>query len=163
MVASTFAGNRVTNHLTYSGVLGGLPQPTVVGCVFWDNVGDSGQAADMGSSLNTVSWSLFEDVHGVGGVGNIDADPLFVDAYGADGLAGTLDDDLRLGPGSAAVDAGSNAGLPADVHDLDLDGDLAEPLPLDARGLPRRADDPTVGDTGEGLSPVVDMGAHERS
>jgi hypothetical protein len=49
----------------------------------------------------------------------------------------------------AAFDAGSNADLPADTDDLDHDGNTAEPLPEDARGLTR-----VVGST-------VDVGAFE--
>ncbi len=37
--------------------------------------------------------------------------PGFVDALGPDGVAGTLDDDLRLAGGSAAIDAGNNAAV----------------------------------------------------
>ena len=47
----------------------------------------------------------FSDVQGglgggtIDGGGNIDADPLFVDADGADDTVGTPDDDLRLSAG----------------------------------------------------------------
>ena len=41
----------------------------------------------------------------VDGGGNINADPLFVDDDGADNITGTLDDDLRLLPGSPCIDA----------------------------------------------------------
>ena len=43
-------------------------------------------------------------------------------------------------PGSPAINAGGNATLPADVHDLDGDGDAAEPLPVDQRGFARVID-----------------------
>ena len=71
---------------------------------------------------------------------------------GADGRWGTADDDygdLRLLPGSPAIDAGDNALLPADEFDLDGDGNVAEPLPVDLAGGPRV------------LGPRVDIGAYE--
>jgi CSLREA domain-containing protein len=37
-------------------------------------------------------------------------------------------------PGSPAINAGSNANLPADTFDLDGDSNAAEPLPVDQRG-----------------------------
>jgi CSLREA domain-containing protein len=40
-------------------------------------------------------------------------------------------------PGSPAINAGSNANLPADILDLDSDGDTIETIPFDQRGLPR--------------------------
>jgi uncharacterized repeat protein (TIGR01451 family) len=38
-------------------------------------------------------------------------------------------------PGSPAINAGSNANLPADTFDLDGDSDTAEPLPVDQRAV----------------------------
>jgi CSLREA domain-containing protein len=38
-------------------------------------------------------------------------------------------------PGSPAINAGSNANLPADTFDLDGDANTAEPLPVDQRGV----------------------------
>ncbi|UCE59199.1 MAG: hypothetical protein JSU63_17365 [Phycisphaerales bacterium] len=81
------------------------------------------------------------------GVGNVDADPLFVDADGADDILGTLDDNLRLSPGSPCIDAGDNAEVDACGTDLD--------------GNPRFMDDPMTADTGSGNAPIVDMGAYE--
>jgi len=43
-------------------------------------------------------------------------------------------------PGSPLIDAGDSVALPPDLADLDHDGDLTEPLPLDQRGFPRIAD-----------------------
>lgn len=82
------------------------------------------------------------------GVGNISGDPRFVDANGADNLFGTDDDDLRLASDSPCIDAGSNT---AAVAGTDIDLALR----------PRFMDDPFVADSGEGLSPLIDMGAFE--
>ena len=50
----------------------------------------------------------------------IDADPQFWNAKGADGVAGTLDDDLRLHTTfrypSPVIDQGDNSALPADAE-----------------------------------------------
>jgi predicted outer membrane repeat protein len=98
--------------------------------------------------------------------GSISADPLFVSASsGLDEIWGTADDtyaDLRLLPWSPCIDAGSNTGVPADAADLDDDGDVTEPLPVDVTGQLRFLDDPQVADTGAGTPPIVDMGAYER-
>ncbi len=55
---------------------------------------------------------------------------------------------LRLQPGSPAIDAGNNAAVPTGVT-TDLDGN------------PRFVDIPAVVDTGAGDAPIVDMGAYE--
>lgn len=80
--------------------------------------------------------------------GSIDLDPLFVDRLGADGVAGTLDDDLRLMSGSPCIDAGNNTLFPVGSL-VDLDGNT------------RKHDDPATVDTGVGPAPIVDMGAYE--
>ena len=51
--------------------------------------------------------------------------------------------------------------MPDDVADIDGNGFFDEPTPLDRSGLARFADDPATDDTGQGMAPVVDMGAHE--
>ncbi len=96
------------------------------------------------------------------GVGNISGNPLFVDADGADDILGTLDDDLRLIESvSPCIDAGDNNAIPADVADLDGDGDITEQTPFDFAGRPRYFDDVVRPDTGHGGTPMVDMGAFE--
>ncbi len=59
---------------------------------------------------------------------------------------------------SSAIEAGSNANLPADAFDLDGDADVAETLPVDQRGLgfPRVADSSDVD-----AIQTVDIGAFE--
>ena len=90
-----------------------------------------------------VTYSCVEG--GYAGEGNIDLDPLFVNAAAGD---------LRIRPGSPCIDAGSNAAVPAGMV-------------TDLWGLPRFFDDPNTSDCRWlpgtcGTAPVVDMGAHER-
>ena len=61
------------------------------------------------------------------------------DALGPDGIAGTLDDDVRHAFGSPSIDAGDNSLLPTDFLDLDQDGNTTEPFPLDRDGKERIA------------------------
>jgi parallel beta-helix repeat protein len=96
------------------------------------------------------------------GEGCIDAEPNFVDPDGPDNDPTTWEDnDYRLAPGSPCIDAGDNTAVPTDEFDLDDDGDAAEPLPFELDGNPRFIDDPDTTDTGNGTSPIVDMGAYE--
>lgn len=102
-------------------------------CILWDNTPQ--ETYRSAGPLNIY----YSDVKGLGSAatsGNIDEDPRFQNPLGADGVAGTLDDDLHLSLGSPCLDGGNNASLvPSAMTDLD--------------GLPRVA--------GES----VDMGAYE--
>ena len=64
------------------------------------------------------------------------------------------------------IDAAHNTAVPADVCDLDDDGDTDEPIPVDLDGNPRFVDDTLTPDCPQapgqcGDCPVVDMGADE--
>jgi hypothetical protein len=83
-------------------------------------------------SGNTITW----------GGDNIDADPMFVNPNGLDGVIGTVDDDFHLLPGSPCIDVGDNTPVPPGVT-TDLDGH------------PRIID----GDCNN--TEIVDMGAYE--
>ncbi len=76
---------------------------------------------------------------GIDGGGNIDVDPSFISESRSD---------FRLRSDSPCIDTGDTSLLPADIWDLDKDGDVEEPLPLDFNGNSR-----VVG--------AVDMGAYE--
>jgi hypothetical protein len=124
--------------------LGGVS--TYANCVFWDNTEPQISGFDDGLS---VRHCLVGDLSATG-PGVIDADPLFVDPVGPDGTPWTGDEDLRLSPGSPAVDAGDSALVSfGSTHDLD--------------GNPRVVDEPSHADTGEpdALGRCVDMGAYE--
>src|SRR5262249_39708689 len=81
---------------------------TAVNSILWGN-----SPGDVGQFDSSVAITFSDVAGGFEGVGNIDANPLFVNAAGPDGIVGTPDDDLRLGAGSPCLDAGSNdANLP---------------------------------------------------
>lgn len=82
---------------------------------------------------------------GYPGAGNLSVVPGFVNGTGASG-------DYRLSSTSPAIDAGDSASAP-----LGVGGAAA----LDLAGNPRRADAPSVIDTGIGGTPIVDIGAYE--
>lgn len=137
---------------------------TVTNSILWGNTATTGpQISNIGSTA-AVTYSIVEG--GWTGTGNLNLDPLFVRSpdSGDDGTWGTGDDDygdLRLQSNSPAIDAGDNTAVPADVADLDDDGNTSETTPLDLDMLPRFFDVSSVVDTGVGPAPIVDMGAYE--
>jgi hypothetical protein len=128
----TFVNNTATMSASGSG--GGMfnfndnsAAPTVINCIFWRN-----SAAWAEQIHTTVQWttsftncdiqdagssdSCWDSYLGIDGGGNIDADPLFVDASnpaGKDGILCTSDDGLRLRDGSPCINAGTATGAPA--------------------------------------------------
>jgi hypothetical protein len=123
-----FIGNRSTN---FGGAINNaFSSPTIVNCTFTDNSGSTGAAIvdafEFGSTVtNCVLWgdsgsaeivdyggatgttATYSDVQGgFSGVGNISADPMFIDA--ADG-------NVALQATSPCIDAGSTAAVPSGV------------------------------------------------
>ena len=104
-------GNAILMNCTFTrnhgyGILCDNSQVTVVNTILWN---DSPFEIYLAGGSMTVTYS---DVRGGWpGIGNIDADPLFVDADGADDVSGTEDDNLRLLPGSPCIDAGDNSAI----------------------------------------------------
>ncbi|MHC4692830.1 MAG: S8 family serine peptidase [Planctomycetota bacterium] len=143
----------------------------VSNCIFWENKDLDGTSLDaqifewmpLGLHYNCIQGWV--DIGQSDKDGNIDSDPLFLDADGPDAMAGTEDDNLRPGPGSPCIDAGDNNWVPLDRADLDDDDDLLEQVPLDMDWGPRKVDDPNTPDTGltgpDPQAPIVDMGAYE--
>jgi hypothetical protein len=158
LVNVTFSGNSSIN--AGGGMLNSSSDPTLYNCIFWSNsAGASGDQIQNDGSTPFISYSLVQGSGGsaswdaslgTNGGGNVDADPRFADADGADNTVGTLDDDLRLGSDSPAIDAGNNGAVPTGIT-TDLDG---EDRFVDVEGVP---------DTGSGEAgdPIVDMGAYE--
>jgi hypothetical protein len=155
VVNSTLAHNSAAGY--GGGVNNAYSNPSIANSIVWDNSG--GQIANDANSTPVVSYS---DVQGgYSGSGNIDDDPLFIDADGADNVTGTLDDNLRLWSNSPAIDAGSNSLVYTDTLDLDGDSNTSEKTPLDLDNKTRQVEMPLAGNTGSGSSPIVDMGAYE--
>jgi predicted outer membrane repeat protein len=125
-------------------------------CILWGNsyLGSTDEDAqihleDPEAHLD-VQYSCVQGWTGMfGGIGNIGDDPMFADT------------DLRLAPGSPCIDVGSNWLVLPDHTDLDGDGDLEEPTPLDLDREGRFFDDPNTPDGGGGVIAIVDMGAYE--
>jgi hypothetical protein len=163
----TFFGNEVAR-----GVGGGIyngpgGQLAIADSVFFGDAADQGgdeiwnQPADTDNETDSDDFPAlaqirYSDIEACGGGaawdlgcgadfgGNLDVDPLFVNA---DTEAGALD--LHLQAGSPCIDMGLASALPVDAEDVDTDGDEWETLPVDLDGNPR-----VVGDS-------VDMGAYE--
>jgi predicted outer membrane repeat protein len=137
-------------------------------CIFW-NGGDEIRHAG-GDVTIDIQYSCVQDEEPndgliYPGIGNMDDDPLLLDADGADNIPGTEDDNVLLLAGSPSLDAGDNVAVPEDQFDLDGNNNTSEPIPFDRARNPRFIDDPDAIDTGNpgwGLS-LVDMGSYEGS
>lgn len=146
LVGCTLVGNRAPMG---GGVHHTGGTPTIAGSIIWANGSlDGGPAIE--SPGMEITYSCVQD--GWPGDGNISLDPLLM----ADPDAG-----YRLLPGSPCIDAASNAAFPADSADLDGDGDVSEPLPLDVLRRARFIDDPATQEPVGIPPPVADMGAAE--
>ncbi len=119
----TFSGNRgggmininsspILTNVTFSGNMGtngGMTNiegsnPTLVNVIMWGDGPE--ELLNYSGSAPNITYSDIQQSQGVyPGAGNINADPLFVNAPG----------DLRLKPGSPAINAGSNAAIPDGV------------------------------------------------
>jgi len=163
----TFVDNETQYSIYSGGIENYKSDPVITNTVLWNNR-NGGGASEQAQISNVVSvpvinYSIVDGWTGaMGGVGNSGADPLFADELGADLIAGTIDDDLRLSDSSPAIDAGDSAALPADTYDLDGDLDTAESLPVDLDGESRLTDDAS-GDTGVGPVAYLDLGVYERA
>ena len=154
--------------------------PTMTNCILWGNSdsGGTNEASQMYTRIGVpaVAFSCIQGLTGaLGGTGNIGTNPLFTrspsdggDGWGDNSDTSGLDEgandyygDLRLRPGSACIDAGNNAVVPADTFDLDQDGNTSEPIPVDLVNQPRFVDVPASPDSGNGPPPIVDIGAFE--
>ncbi len=115
-------------------------------CIIWGNSGRNGQI----SGTAEVNYSCIEGGYQGTGVHNIDRNPDFIKNPDVlnDGTSALYQfTDLRLDASSPCIDAGSNK--------------LSSDALLDFAGNNRRVDTAVIEDTGEGESPIIDMGAYE--
>jgi len=172
-VNCTFVGNSAGK--TGGGIYNKHASATLTNCILWENTDRddtvlSSQIHNDGS-ISIVNYSCVQDESpgdgfAIGGMENIDLDPLFIRTpYTSDDgwNIGDNDDfgDLRLRPGSPCIDVGNNSGLPPDTADLDGNGNRDEPTSLDRALNPRFADDPDTPDAGNGIAPIIDLGSYE--
>jgi predicted outer membrane repeat protein len=126
---STFSGNSAASgSALYNQSFGNNVFSTssnLRNSIIWGN-GGTAIVNSTGFATTTVTNSIVQG--GFTGTGNLNVDPLFVDA---------VNDDLRLQSTSPAINAGSNASLPADTRDLDGDSNITEAIPLDIARNPR--------------------------
>jgi hypothetical protein len=128
---SAFGGSCTVTNCTIAGNTAGAgggggvlsygsPALDIVNCIIWGNTAGltpyPSQITVEDSGVVAVSYSDIEGDHL--GSGNIDANPLFVDADGTDDIVGTEDDDLRLQSASPCIDAAD----PATTLTDDIDG-----------------------------------------
>ena len=118
LINSTLANNTADDN--GGGVYG---DASLVNSVLWGNRdrAGTGLTSQVTGGEATMAYSCVQGwTEAVGGVGNTGDDPVFVDPLGADGAAGTTDDDLHLSAGSPGVDVGDNDAVTVAT---DLDGD----------------------------------------
>ncbi len=146
----TISGNTANNY--GGGISCDGSSPTITNCILWNNSAGSGNQVYLSGSNSDPAISYCDiqggesDIGGGGagsytgwGLGNINSNPLFVDASS---------NDYHLGDGSPCIDAGF--------------GDNGETVPTTDKDGKARYDDPGVPNTGGGTPAYVDIGVYER-
>lgn len=105
----------ITQNFGHGGTSAGNGILAARNSIFWNNASPELRSIDGGF----LAVTYCDVMGGFPGMGNLSADPLFVSPNGPDGEPGTLDDDLRLGPGSPCIDAGDPFSPPASAIDAD--------------------------------------------
>lgn len=139
LVNCSLVGNGA-NALSGDGVYLSSGSLALRNSLLWLN-GGSTQATQIGNAASATVSIESSSVQGwtgsLGGSANNGLNPLFVNAIGIDGIAGSADDDLSLLPNSPAIGSALVDYLPVDEADLDGDGNVTELVPLDLAGQPR--------------------------
>jgi Right handed beta helix region len=119
---STFVGNNASG----GGGLFAANAVNVSNTLLWGNsnhesdFSERTQVWGLGTANLDVNYCIVEGWTGdFGGIGNSGVGPMFVDADGPDDILGTEDDNLRLLPGSPAINAGDPVGFVGPAADLD--------------------------------------------
>ncbi|MDP2898124.1 MAG: right-handed parallel beta-helix repeat-containing protein [bacterium] len=99
---------------------------TLTNCILWGNsdATGTGWSAQISGGTPVANFCCIQGwTGGLGGQGNIGANPLFVNADGPDDIPGTEDDNLGLLPTSPCIDTGDNAAVPPSAL-TDIAGNL---------------------------------------
>ncbi len=124
LASSTLLLNCTFMHNTGSlgGSLGAVGGVSAENSIFWNNVTDH----DVGAGIwffeypPVVNYSVLQNwTPRPGTMGNVDLDPLFVDADGPDDIVGNDDDNLRLSMFSPVIDLGDPDPSLASYRDAD--------------------------------------------
>jgi uncharacterized repeat protein (TIGR01451 family) len=170
----TITGNRADSAGSSGGVGGGISKLggslTLNNSIVAGNYRGTGTTPDdIQGNIDSAGYNLIGDAGSSGGVphdingnrvGNGGSGTIDINTVLNTNLAnnGGTTPTHALVKGSPALDAGSNALLPADTFDLDNDGDASEPLPVDQRGLPYLR----VTDSADAAATqTVDVGSYE--
>ena len=148
VVNCAFSGNSAANgkSLAFDSFMQRQPGTLLMtNCILWDLetiLGDLRvRRHEIWNNDGSTLTICYSDVQGGWpGVGNISADPRFVDQ---------LNGDLHVLPGSPCIDAGDNTAIPFKTTDLDGNGRLVDDLDTPDTGSP------------PDHKPIVDMGAYE--
>ena len=134
----------------------------IYNCIFWANRSSADSIYVFSGSLSSAILE-FDYCAIEGGVASIESEGNVTVNYGSYNTTSNPNfaGNYRLSAGSPCLDASDNDRVPADIRDIDNDGNISESLPLDADGKIRFVDDPAADVIGE-TPPVIDMGACER-
>lgn len=129
LINCTFTGNEATIG-NGGAFLDNRGAAVVRNCIFWDNVARRTGTAEIYSN-ESIGRTLVAHSNvrgGWPGSGNVDVDPLFVNA---------ALNDYRIQATSPSRDAGRSEALPDDIGDVDGDGNPTGQVPLDLAGRVR--------------------------
>jgi parallel beta-helix repeat protein len=156
VINCTFLGNSAQ---VGGGVFSIGGNPTLTNCILAGNTAINGP--EIGLWNGATATVRYSNVQGGSASVDVDAGSTLVWGEGNINVNPLLRPDHRPQPGSPCIDSGDNAAVPADTLDLDGDGDTAEPIPFDLAGNSRFLNDSCATDSGNGIAPIVDMGAFE--
>ncbi len=161
---ATFTNTTISGNTAINGLGGGVANfgglITFTNTIVAKNF-DNGQGPDIFHSSGTITdegHNLISDTTSVGSFFTISSllgstttpiNPLFIMDVPPTGISASIGGDLRLQSTSPAINVGNTASLPTDIFDLDGDGDVSEPHPIDLSGSPRV------------VECTVDIGAYE--
>jgi hypothetical protein len=162
--SATLTNCTLTGNYTSAGYGSGVANYdnsslTVTNCILWGNTdyyGSTDEAVQIFGGTSVVNHCCIQGWTGaLGGTGNFGYDPCFAEPGYWDANGAWVEGNYHLLPSSPCIDVGDNNNVPADVQDLDGDGNMTEPIPWDLDGNARIVDGNNDGNS------VVDMGAYE--